>query len=194
MDQTRFDELARGLATGATRRRVFQGVAAAVVGGVGLTAAGSALARKGKKGVRAQGKGNGKGRGQEKVEVCHKPGTPAEQTLVVAAPALKAHLAHGDTEGPCCTGPCCDGGDACGTTEGRECGTDASETPCYCASTVEGGGNCFLGDPDNCARNECTTSDADDDTGCAAGEACVPTAGCCGDKAAICIPFCNPAA
>jgi hypothetical protein len=39
--------------------------------------------------------------GQEKVTLCHKPGTPAEHTLVVAAPAVDAHLAHGDTLGPC---------------------------------------------------------------------------------------------
>lgn len=39
--------------------------------------------------------------GQEKVTVCHKPGTPAEATLEIAAPALNAHLGHGDHEGEC---------------------------------------------------------------------------------------------
>jgi hypothetical protein len=38
---------------------------------------------------------------QDKVTICHKPGTAAEETLSVAAPALKAHLGHGDTEGAC---------------------------------------------------------------------------------------------
>lgn len=46
--------------------------------------------------------------GQQKVTVCHKPGTSAEKTLEIAAPALSAHLAHGDTEGEC-TGPQSDG-------------------------------------------------------------------------------------
>lgn len=47
------------------------------------------------------GPGNGKAKG--KVEVCHvPPGNPgAAKTLSIGAPALDAHLAHGDTEGPC---------------------------------------------------------------------------------------------
>jgi hypothetical protein len=36
-----------------------------------------------------------------KVTICHKPGKPAEKTLSVGAPAVRAHLRHGDTEGPC---------------------------------------------------------------------------------------------
>lgn len=35
--------------------------------------------------------------GQEKVTLCHKGKT----TISVAAPAVNAHLAHGDTEGAC---------------------------------------------------------------------------------------------
>lgn len=37
------------------------------------------------------------GEGQEKVVVCHK----GRKTLEVAAPAVDAHLGHGDTPGPC---------------------------------------------------------------------------------------------
>ncbi|MGH9224141.1 MAG: hypothetical protein ACRD2W_10270 [Acidimicrobiales bacterium] len=37
----------------------------------------------------------------EKVTVCHKPGTPDEAVLSVGAPAVAAHLAHGDSLGPC---------------------------------------------------------------------------------------------
>jgi hypothetical protein len=37
------------------------------------------------------------------VTICHKPGTPAEQTLVLPVSALAGHLQHGDTEGPCLT-------------------------------------------------------------------------------------------
>lgn len=39
--------------------------------------------------------------GQEKVTVCHKPGTAEEATLEIAAPAEAAHLGHGDYSGPC---------------------------------------------------------------------------------------------
>lgn len=35
------------------------------------------------------------------VTVCHKPAGSAQQTLVIAVPALGAHLAHGDTVGVC---------------------------------------------------------------------------------------------
>ena len=33
--------------------------------------------------------------------LCHKPGTPAQKTLVVDDPAVDAHINHGDTFGPC---------------------------------------------------------------------------------------------
>lgn len=39
--------------------------------------------------------------GQEKVTVCHKPGTAEAATLEIAAPAEVAHLGHGDYAGPC---------------------------------------------------------------------------------------------
>jgi hypothetical protein len=39
--------------------------------------------------------------GDGKVTICHKLGTPAEQTLRVPEPALKGHLKHGDTLGSC---------------------------------------------------------------------------------------------
>jgi hypothetical protein len=39
--------------------------------------------------------------GQAKVTICHKPGTADEHQLSVAQPAVQAHLAHGDTLGPC---------------------------------------------------------------------------------------------
>lgn len=41
------------------------------------------------------------GEPQEKVTLCHKPGTPAEVTIAVGAPAVDAHLAHGDYYGEC---------------------------------------------------------------------------------------------
>jgi hypothetical protein len=39
--------------------------------------------------------------GNEKVTICHKPGSPAEKTKSVPASALSDHLGHGDTEGAC---------------------------------------------------------------------------------------------
>lgn len=46
---------------------------------------------------------NGRGEGHTPVTICHKPGTPAEQTLVVDDDSveLTGHLGHGDTIGPC---------------------------------------------------------------------------------------------
>jgi len=35
------------------------------------------------------------------ITLCHKPGTPAEKTLVLPAPAGPGHLRHGDYEGVC---------------------------------------------------------------------------------------------
>lgn len=39
--------------------------------------------------------------GNGRVAICHKPGTPAEKTMTVPQSALKGHLGHGDTVGPC---------------------------------------------------------------------------------------------
>lgn len=42
------------------------------------------------------------GRGQKKLSVCHVAGNSGKShTLVIAAPALNAHLNHGDSVGPC---------------------------------------------------------------------------------------------
>lgn len=60
-----------------------------------------------------RGKGRGKGKGKDKekgrgdeekkITICHiPPGNPtARHTITVGVPAAKAHLAHGDTLGPC---------------------------------------------------------------------------------------------
>lgn len=39
--------------------------------------------------------------GDGDVTICHKPGTSAEQTMIVPWTALSGHLGHGDTIGPC---------------------------------------------------------------------------------------------
>ena len=45
------------------------------------------------------------GGGHTPVTICHKPGTPAEHTIVVDDDAVPAHLAHGDYLGPCVDTP-----------------------------------------------------------------------------------------
>ena len=52
--------------------------------------------------AQAAGATNGDhGGGHTPVTICHKPGTPAEHTIVVDDDAVPAHLAHGDYLGPC---------------------------------------------------------------------------------------------
>lgn len=41
------------------------------------------------------------GQGSEKETICHKPGTPAEQTKEVPSQAVPGHMNHGDEQGPC---------------------------------------------------------------------------------------------
>ena len=41
------------------------------------------------------------GNGQAKMDVCHKTGSGKEHTINIAAPAVPAHEAHGDTLGAC---------------------------------------------------------------------------------------------
>jgi hypothetical protein len=89
------------------------------------------------------------------------------------------------------TTTCEAGGDACGSTEGRECGTDQSGTACFCASDVDDVGECFLGDPNNCDRTTCDPSDATANHGCADHERCVDVSSCCASSA-VCIPICQP--
>lgn len=48
-------------------------------------------------GVAVAGPGKGKGAGQTKVALCHK----GHKTITVGAPAMKAHLKHGDVAGEC---------------------------------------------------------------------------------------------
>lgn len=83
MNGSRFDSLTRKMADSHTRRSVLRGLAG--VGGMLVaTRVGDVLAGQ-----------------SEKVTICHKPGTPAQQTLVVAASAVGAHLGHGDLLGAC---------------------------------------------------------------------------------------------
>jgi hypothetical protein len=78
-----FDDLARALAEGSiSRRRALK------------LFAGSAIAALVPSRVLAQ---------QQKVTICHKPGTPEEKTIEVSQRALECHQAHGDLQGRCTT-------------------------------------------------------------------------------------------
>ena len=82
-EESFFDELARGLAEGSiNRRRALKLIA------------GTAIASVIPSRVLAQ---------QQKVTICHKPGTPAEKTMEVPPSALHGHLRHGDRLDPCGT-------------------------------------------------------------------------------------------
>jgi cytoskeletal protein RodZ len=76
-----FDDLARAVAEGSLSRRralkLFAGTALAAL------IPSRALAQ------------------QQKVTICHKPGTPEEKTIEVSQSAVDRHLGHGDRLGPC---------------------------------------------------------------------------------------------
>jgi hypothetical protein len=110
MDGRNFDDLARKLATGVSRRTVLRGL----IGG------GAALG--GLRGARAMA--------ASKVTICHfPPGNPGNLQLIeVGSGAVSEHLAHGDTVyGGCCVDADCPAmsGD-CGVLAG--CQADGSGT------------------------------------------------------------------
>lgn len=81
MDGRSFDSLARTYAAGRSRRSILLGL----IAGTGAFAASRTT----------QAKPAGK------VTLCHKPGTPAQKTLIVSANAVNGHLGHGDSLGAC---------------------------------------------------------------------------------------------
>jgi hypothetical protein len=120
MDADRFDTLTRTLTVARSRRRAL----AALVGGV--LAASSGRAADAKRGGRGEHRSS-------RTTICHKPGTPAEQTLEVDDNGLPDHQAHGDTLGPC--GP---SGATCPplTDRGVECACVATANGAFaCAYT-----------------------------------------------------------
>ena len=99
----------------ASRRHILGGVTAII-----LAVVGSGIAKAGKGGIKGgngmsnkggngksnrSGNGKGKQKGKTKVTLCHNPGTPQQQTIVVGTPASREHLAHGDVAGPCQPAP-----------------------------------------------------------------------------------------
>ena len=104
MDSKQFDDLVARLARGSTRRDALKGVAAGALGsvaGVATVASAKNDGTKDKKPKKAKKpkKKKCKGKGKDKVTICHKG-----QTISVSRCALKGHLGHGDTEGACLYG------------------------------------------------------------------------------------------
>jgi hypothetical protein len=147
VDNNRIDQIARVLGNDITRR----GLVGALAGFLALDL--GAAAKPG----RAKGRGSNALTGQrnptkpakpEQVVICHKPGTPAERTLRVAAAAVAAHLRHGDRLGDCCDeaqsyvrcgGQCCPP-----PPQGGE-GACCPDGSCGCAGACCAGA-CFLDD------------------------------------------------
>ena len=101
MDSKQFDDLVARLARGSTRRDAIRGVAAGALGSVAGVATVVSAKNDGTKDKKPKKdkKKKCKGKGKEKVTICHKG-----QTISVSRCALKGHLGHGDTEGPCSYG------------------------------------------------------------------------------------------
>ena len=130
MDGTGFDRITRGLASGASRRKVFGGL----LGGAAALVTGAA-ALEAKKG----GNGKGKAKGKTKVTFCHKG-----KLITVGAPASKAHLKHGDTQ--CVPGECQVAATGCSATGACEFSLAPATTPCTdplgAAGTCDAAGVC----------------------------------------------------
>ncbi len=105
MDHEQFDQLARGLAAGASRRGMVRRLSGAAIGGVLVAiGAGQAEGRKNKRGGgKAKGKGKGKGKRKggsqgAKITICHRTDSETDpfQVISVGPNAVAAHEAHGD--------------------------------------------------------------------------------------------------
>jgi len=191
MDGNRFDELTRGLANLKSRRGVLKTMSAAALGAVGLSRSGLVEAT------------------TDKVRICHKPGTPAEQTMDVPNSAVAGHLGHGDYLGPCCkdktcppdqcntatcnnvTGACglkpkangttCSDGNACTQTDTCQNGSCVGSNPVVCAAPEQ----CHTAGSCDPATGQCSNPNAPDETPCDAGNACTSGDFCSDGK---CLP------
>lgn len=98
MDSKQFDDLVARLARGSSRRDALKGVAAGALGSVAGVATVASAKKTGKKDKKPKKdkKQKCKGKGKDKVLICHKG-----KTISVSRCAVKGHLKHGDTEGAC---------------------------------------------------------------------------------------------
>ena len=122
------------------------------------------------------------GAGKAKVAVCHHPpGDPGiATTIVIGAPAVAAHLAHGDTLGDC--QPACRGdGDACDAAS--DCCSGLCADHGVCATPCgDDGANCS-------SAGDCCSGLCDDDGVCIAP--CGETASACDGGADCCSDICT---
>lgn len=99
----------------------------------------------------------------EKVIVCHKPGTPAERTLEIPAPAVDGHLGHGDLLGACSDLPVIDSCEPnpCDLPNQTGCVVSAGTAYCLCdeGNVFDENGDCVVDDGfaiTPCDPNPCT--------------------------------------
>ncbi len=119
--------------------------------------------------------GQGGGPGQQKVTLCHVDEDGEKRTITVGAPAVPAHLAHGDTLGPCVEEPEPFTCDECNFIISDEIDSCADDVDCLisawknyadCSLTCEGTSD---GDPQECANQsaealgECMETAIDED-------------------------------
>jgi hypothetical protein len=84
MHNDRFDSFTRTMASSSSRRQAVKRFLGLVTGAAAWTVSSKSVTA------------------TDTVTICHQPGTAAEETTAVDAPAVDAHLAHGDYLGPCC--------------------------------------------------------------------------------------------
>jgi hypothetical protein len=135
----------------------------------------------------AGGLGSGAAASQQKVQVCHRPpGNPNNyHTITIGAPALPAHLAHGDLAGACLDqcAALCDDGDLCTTDSGIP-NTEAERCECSHSSVDCNDGNVCTADScdpaSGCENVPRPGATCDDGQVCTGPDACTPSGQCAG--------------
>lgn len=181
MDQERFDQMTRALASGQSRRGVLKGLVGSVLGGA---LAGMGLASGAAK--------------PAKVGICHWDKDNGSYTYIeVSERAVRAHAAHGDmthidpetdesncgacgktcNPGESCVGGTCKCGtnDACNPNETCEVGTGSSAGFHICRCGEDDGDFFGCGRRGSCVAGICTCGGEE---ACDSGEVCSPFGGC----------------
>jgi hypothetical protein len=158
MDGERFDTIAKGLATGSSRRRLIGGL---IGGGAAAVLAGTTtLAAKGKRGKKAKSrkaKVRAQGADQEKVTLCHwDEDAQRYERITVGAPGAEAHERQHDKDFIFEEGDECCNASECEANAGpcREVSACNEGTCAY--TNINQGAPCPVGDDDGmCIDGEC---------------------------------------